>query len=204
MSKEPIRPKLTPLEKQTLDRLLAKAGQAGTAAAPPSWSPEAVEERRLRAEQQKLAAKEARTAARLAQLRSALDRVTGELQQTVTMRVSSRLNTPEIGRRLRHYRETFAEHVLPGWAASNGTLPDVADVLRAFVAADIATDAARRAGVTQQQKYDGAADEQRIERERAELARAIVNAGRAARNEPPLDVIQLVPYTPPKPKDDQQ
>lgn len=194
---------LTPLERHTLDKLLAKAGQAGATAAP-SWSPQAVRERQLRAEREKLAAKEARTAARLAQLRSDLDRVTGELEQKVRLRISNRQNTPEVGRRLRHYRETFAEHVLPGWAASNGKLPDVADVLRCFVEEDIKRDAARRVGTTPEQKYNLAADEQRIERERAELARDIVNAGRLARNEPPLDVIQIAPYLPKPPKDDQQ
>ena len=158
--KPPRRPKpLTPIEKMQLAKLLEKSG----ATAAPSWSPEAVAERKLRAEQEALIKKEARAAARLAELQSNLDRVTTDLEQMVRTRIFSRLNSPEVLKHLRHYAKVFAEHLSPGWAAADGKLPDVADVLRTFVEEDLKREAARRAGATpDQEHYDLTADTQRV------------------------------------------
>ncbi len=73
-----------------LEKLLRKAAAADKT----SWSRDAVEERRLRAEQDRLAVQEAKAAERLAKLQSALDRVTTELSAVIERRAAASMFEP--------------------------------------------------------------------------------------------------------------
>jgi len=195
---------LTPVERSTLRRLLAKAEASGEDT---SWSKTAVQARKARAEQERLAKEQERSAeeraARIKALGAALDRVRDEMSAIVERRVSaSMFNRPprsEVGFGSAEDARSADEYTLTYNAtrAVNGLYDNFERKLAKFDAAGITPESLEwhfRAFLECDHPalfappppaVDTAAIEAaRLDEQRARTAKAIVDAGKLRRNEP--------------------
>ena len=180
----PPRP-LTPIEKANLKRLLAEhdayeAFLRNSPTAQQEREQRAAEECRLRAEQKFLAEQKAATAAKLTALSAALENVTEDLM-AIALR-NSKGDLRRVARAeqwLKHINVSVLKRTSPEdfteamHAMFQGMFPEFFQVEKQPT----------------QDEYDAALDAQR-----AETAKQIVNAGRKARGDAPVDNIITVPF----------
>jgi len=184
------------------------------------------QEAALRAESDRLAAEEAAAAERLAQLRSALDRVTSELDEVVSRRRNAvMLEEGKLSRAYlvaeneRLHRDGAAYQPQPVWLSpyedDHRICHEAWQAIRRMRSNAVKNLAALAANRTDAKNLEAifrislqcdfpelfapppavdtaAIEQQRLNEQRAATALAVVNAGRAARNEPPLTADDVV------------
>ena len=181
MAKDPPRPKvLTPIEQANLKRLLKENDEfnafvANSPTAQDEHRQRADEERRLRAEQARLVAEEKRAAANLVDLQLALSDVTEDL-----IALSYRNARGDMKRVDR--AQQWLKQINPA-AAAKTTPENLAEAVHVAFQAYFPEFFSEPAAPSQEQVNAA------LDRQRAETAKAIVNAARKARGEAPLDNI---------------
>lgn len=173
---------LTPIEQANLRRLLQQADEH---AAYIANSPTAAEERRLKAEQKKLAEQESKMASRLAELQSSLDRVTGQLENVLRANMLDP-NYVLAKRKLKSLVTSFRD-ALPQLATTKMKPDGLAEGLRDLIAG-------YHPEFFAPEEPEPEDEQAALDEQRAATAKAIVNAGRKARNEPPLDDDTIIKF----------
>jgi hypothetical protein len=172
---------LTPMDKMKLEALLKKA-----AAGAPISELAAERERKLKAEQENLIRREREAAAPLTRLQLKLDRTTTHLNFLINQRLRSDRNFYlRANRDVRRVLNRYVENVRAALPTADN--PErLIEAIQILLEANFPELAEAAPSLAEQMAAFNAVSEENLEQDREQTARAIINAGRQRRNEPPL------------------